>query len=216
MLEGWEINSIITLQSPQFWGPIDLGTDASGTGSLPVSPPATAPIRWSFFGKTSDFKSEGAQHPFRSFAAGDPTTPSACTAQALAVDGGTPGPATASLNLFGCYAKGSSVMLPPPLGQLGNMPRNCFPTPASATSISRGQELASRRKVRAQFRAEFFNIFNHPNFANPYGGQNGFGLNDPSARTFGCGCATPDIAAANPAVGSGGPRSVQLGLKFTF
>jgi hypothetical protein len=28
-------------------------------------------------------------------------------------------------------------------------------------------------RVRAQFRAEFFNILNHPNFANPYGGQNG-------------------------------------------
>ncbi len=69
---------------------------------------------------------------------------------------------------------------------------------------------------RAQFRAEFFNIFNHPNFANPYGGQNGFGFNDPSVGGFGCGCATPDVAAANPAVGSGGPRSVQLGLKLIF
>ena len=44
MLEGWEINSITTLESPQYWGPIDLGTDAAGTGALPVSPPATAPI----------------------------------------------------------------------------------------------------------------------------------------------------------------------------
>ena len=43
------------------------------------------------------------------------------------------------------------------------------------------QELALRRALsRAQFRAEFFNIFNHPNFANPFGGQNGCGHNDPS------------------------------------
>src|SRR6202046_3907211 len=41
MLEGWELNSIVTFQSPQFWGPIDLGTDAAGVGPLPVSPPAT-------------------------------------------------------------------------------------------------------------------------------------------------------------------------------
>jgi hypothetical protein len=71
-------------------------------------------------------------------------------------------------------------------------------------------------RLSTQFRAEFFNIFNHPNFANPYGGQNGFGLNDPSVRPFGCGCATPDVAAANPVVGSGGSRAVQLGLKFLF
>ena len=38
MLQGWEINSITTLESPQHWGPIDLGTDAAGTGALPVSP----------------------------------------------------------------------------------------------------------------------------------------------------------------------------------
>jgi hypothetical protein len=64
MMEGWEINSIVTLQSPQPWGPIDLQTDALGTGPLPVSPPAFAPARWSFyragtnsFGNPSDFKS---------------------------------------------------------------------------------------------------------------------------------------------------------------
>ena len=34
--------------------------------------------------------------------------------------------------------------------------------------------------------------------------------------SFGCGCATPDVAAANPVIGSGGSRAVQLGLKLTF
>jgi hypothetical protein len=212
MLEGWEINSIVTLQSPQFWGPIDMGTDASGIGSLPVSPPATAPIRWSFFGKPSDFKSGPNPIPFFSGASNP-----ACAAQALAVDGGAPGASTASLNLFGCYAQGSSIMIPPPLGQLGNMSRNIFPDSGFKDfdfSVAKNWHLGER--VHAQFRAEFFNVLNHPNFANPYGGQNGFGLNDPSVQPFGCGCATPDVAAANPVIGSGGSRSVQLGLKFTF
>ena len=212
MLEGWELNSIVTLQSAQPWGPIDLGTDAAGTGPLPVSPPANAPIRWSFYGKPSDFKSTPTGIPYFSGASN-----STCAAQAMTVDGGTAGAATAALNLFGCYAQGSSVMIPPPLGQFGNMPRNLFRDSGFRNfdfSVAKNWHLGE--KVRAQFRAEFFNIFNHPNFANPYGGQNGFGLNDPSAQPFGCGCATPDVAAANPVIGSGGSRAVQLGLKFTF
>jgi hypothetical protein len=212
MMQGWEINSIVTLQSPQFWGPIDLGTDAAGTGPLPVSPPANAPIRWSFYGKPSDFKSGPTPIPFF-----PGTSNAACAAEALAVDGGTAGASTASLTSFGCYAKGNSIMIPPPLGQFGNMPRNLFPDSGFKNfdfSIAKNWHFGER--LRAQFRAEFFNILNHPNFANPYGGQNGFGLNDPSVQPFGCGCATPDVAAANPVIGSGGSRAVQLGLKFTF
>ncbi len=212
MMEGWELNSIVTLQSAQPWGPIDLGTDAAGVGALPVSPPANEPIRWSFYGKTSDFKPTPNGIPYSQGASN-----SACAAQALAVDGGTPGPSTAALNLFGCYAQGNSVMIPPPLGQFGNMGRNTFrDTGFRNFDFSVAKNFHFGERLRAQFRAEFFNIFNHPNLANPYGGQNGFGLNDPSAQPFGCACATPDVAAANPVIGSGGSRAVQLGLKFTF
>jgi hypothetical protein len=214
MREGWEVNSIITLESPQYWGPMDEGTDAAGVGPLPVSPPANSPIRWSFYGKTSDFKSQPGVTGIPYFPG---ASNAACATQALAVDGGAAGASTASLNLFGCYANGDSVMIPPPLGQFGNMSRNMFEdTGFRNLDFSLAKNFHFGETMRLQFRAEFFNIFNHPNFANPYGGQNGFGLNDPSVRPFGCGCATPDIAAANPAVGSGGPRSVQLGLKFTF
>jgi len=221
MLDGWEINTITTLETPQFWGPIDLGTDAAGVGPLPVSPPANSPIRWNFFGKTSDFKSarDGVSIPF--FGGNDmpsmPTNNTACNSQALALDGGSPGAATESLAFFGCYAQGNSLMLPPPLGHFGNMGRNMFQDSGFKNfDFSLAKNFHFGEAMRLQFRVEFFNILNHPNFANPYGGQNGFGLNDPSAGSFGCGCATPDIAAANPAVGSGGPRSIQLGAKFVF
>ena len=108
-------------------------------------------------------------------------------------------------------------MIPPALGQFGNMGRNTFPDSGfSNVDFSVAKNWHFSERFRAQFRAEFFNIFNHPNLANPYGGQNGFGLNDPSAGRFGCGCATPDVAAANPVIGSGGSRAVQLGLKLTF
>jgi Carboxypeptidase regulatory-like domain/TonB dependent receptor len=220
--EGWEINSIITLQTPQFWGPMDEGTDAAGVGPLPVSPPANSPIRWSFYragtnslGNPADFRSgRGVGIPYYS---PENPLPAGCVASALAEDGGTPGAETTSLNSFGCYVQGNSVMMAPPLGSFGNMGRNMFQdTGFKNFDFSLAKNFHFGETMRLQGRVEFFNILNHPNFANPYGGQNGFGLNDPSVQPFGCGCATPDIAAANPAVGSGGPRSIQLGMKFTF
>ncbi len=214
MLEGWEINSIVTLASPQFWGPIDLTTDLTGLGGLPVSPPQGTPQRWDFFGDPNDFKAGPQPIPYY-----PGTSNTACVAQATNLDGGNAnGPVDQALAAWGCYAKGKSIMIPPGYGQFGTMGRNIFPDSGFRNldfSLAKNWHLGER--VKAQFRAEFFNILNHPNFANPYGGQNGFGQNDPGAPgTFGCECATPDIAAANPAVGSGGPRSVQLGLKFLF
>src|SRR5258707_9837892 len=214
MIEGWKINSIITLESGQPWGHIDMGTDAAGTGPLPVSPPATAPIRWSFYGKTSDFKARPTPIPF--FAGSkDPTNPtgnSACNAQALSLDGGTAGgPATNSPPSFGCYAQSCSIMIPPPFPHFGNMGRNTFLDSRFRNfDISFAKNWHFGERLRLPFRAEFFNIFNHPNFANPYAGQNGFGQNDPSTGSFGSECATPDVAAANPVIGSGGSRAVQL------
>ncbi len=206
MLEGWEINTIATIASPQPWEAIDLSSDLTGLGGLPVSPPQATPMRWDFFGKPSDFKSGSGPLPFF-----PGTSNPACVAQAT-----TPG-MLASLGTWGCYAKGNSIMIPPAFGSFGTMGRNLFPDAGFKNldfSVAKNWHFGER--LSAQFRAEFFNILNHPNFANPYGGQNGFGLNDPAASSFGCGCATPDIAAANPAIGSGGPRSIQLALKFIF
>jgi hypothetical protein len=209
MLEGWEVNSIATIESAQPWGPIDLSSGIAGIGNLPVNPPQATPMRWNFYGRPSDFKSGPAGIPF--FAPGDPNMPAACVSDAAAIG------ATDSLDTFGCYAVGNSVMIPPAFGTFGTMGRNIFPDSGFKNlDFSLAKNWHYRERFRAQFRAEFFNILNHPNFANPYGGQNGFGLNDPAAGGFGCGCATPDVAAANPVIGSGGSRAVQLGLKLTF
>ncbi|HYX69441.1 MAG TPA: hypothetical protein VE825_09935, partial [Terriglobales bacterium] len=208
MLEGWQLNTIVSLSSAQPWGPMDLGTDVSGTGSLPVSPPASNPNRWDFFGNPSDFTPSPA---------GIPYFPGASNLNCLAQASALGSAAVASLNLFGCYAAGNSVMIPPPLGQFGTMGRNTFrDTGFRNVDFSVAKNFHFGERVQAQFRVETFNIFNHPNLANPYGGQNGFGQNDPSVQPFGCACATPDVAAANPVIGSGGSRAVQLGLKFTF
>ena len=202
MLEGWQLNSIISVSSAQPYGVMDAGTDVSLTGELND--------RWDFFGNPKDFKS-AAYIGVPYFAPGDPNMPSACSTSAAAIG------ATDALNTFGCYAQGSSVMIPPAFGTFGTMGRNIFRDSGFRNvDFSVAKNFKWGERFGAQFRVEFFNIFNHPNFANPFGGQNGWAHNDPSTGSFGCSCATPDVAASNPVIGSGGSRAVQLGLKLTF
>ncbi len=208
MLKGWELNSIITLDSPQPWGVMDAGTDVSGSGALND--------RWNFFGHPSDFTSGAGPVPY-SPGQSNP----ACAAQALTLDGGNPtGLNSTALGAFGCFTKGNSILLPPALGTFGTMGRNLFRDAGFRDwDFSVGKTWTFHERLSAQFRAEFFNILNHPNFANPFGGQNGWAHNDPSTGgqgIFGCGCATPDVAASNPVIGSGGSRAIQLGLKLIF
>jgi hypothetical protein len=79
-----------------------------------------------------------------------------------------------------------------------------------------------KERLTAQFRAEFFNILNHPDFVNPAGGPGGGGasLNPSRAGSTMAGLAyvsnTPDVASSNPVLGSGGARAIQLGLKLIF
>ena len=76
--------------------------------------------------------------------------------------------------------------------------------------------LSSGSDSAPQFRAEFFNVPNHPEFTNP-NGVAGAGFNEPSVGPgFGCGCLTTQTGAGNPIIGSGGPRAIQLGLKLIF
>jgi len=62
--------------------------------------------------------------------------------------------------------------------------------------------------VNLQLRVEFFNIFNHPNFALPV-----FSITPGSNDVI---TQTPDQAQTNPGLGGGGPRVIQLGAKLLF
>jgi len=235
LLKGWQLNSIVTIQSGMPWGVDDSSNNISGTNEFSE--------HWDFFGKTSDFKSGNSSIPFCAWNGivgtgadfSNPatiscteTTPAgtinlasqtakfanACFAAANAINAGT----VTSLNSFGCYAQGNSVMIPPEAGTFGTMSRNPFHDPGFRDwDLSITKSFRFRERLTTQFRAELFNVLNHPNFANPYGGSNGFNENDPSSPgNFGCGCATPDQAAGNPVLGTGGNRAIQLGLKLLF
>jgi hypothetical protein len=91
---------------------------------------------------------------------------------------------------------------------------------------------ALSERLNLQLRADFFNIPNHPNFANPF--LPAF-IADPTpiapntyqlatvngaTREVGTGyypiTATGDVGIGNPFLGGGGPRGIQLAAKFTF
>ena len=73
-----------------------------------------------------------------------------------------------------------------------------------------GKSFRLADRFTLQFRGELFNIFNHPNFALPSFFVSAGGTQQ------GLITQTPDQAQTNPGLGGGGPRVVQLGLKFLF
>ncbi len=85
----------------------------------------------------------------------------------------------------------------------GDSPRNCIIGPRQSNidfTLAKGFKIGERQMLR--FRAEFFNLFNHPSFQNPQ---------------F---TGTADVAAG-PAIGqitqtNGTPRLIQFSLKYSF
>jgi hypothetical protein len=84
-------------------------------------------------------------------------------------------------------------------------------------------------RVGMQLRVDFFNVFNHPNFANPVlpnfivdwttnNGTTAFGVDPATGRGTGFLplSVTPDVGAQNPYLGGGGPRNIEAAVKFTF
>jgi len=90
----------------------------------------------------------------------------------------------------------------------GNSPRNCIIGPAQANvdfTLGKGFKLGERQSLH--FRAEFFNLFNHPSFQNPLGtGNANVEATNPSGTS-----AVGEITQTN-----GTPRLVQFSLKYSF
>ena len=205
LLEGWTVNSAVLLQSGLPWTATDGGTDVSLTGE--------SQDRWDFFGNPKDLN--GGANPIPFFAGsgtalpGQETSNPACNAKAEQLGAA----AITSLSSFGCYVQGGSMLIPPPLGTFGTAGRNIFRDNGFRDwDFSLFKNFKVKERLTAQFRAEFFNILNKTILANPGVAGN----SDPSGQPFGCGCETPDQAATNPILGTGGARAIQLGLKLLF
>ena len=104
-----------------------------------------------------------------------------------------------------------------PVGQQGNFGRNVLRGfGAWQADVGLQRQFHITEKTGLRFRAEFFNIFNHPNFGNPIDDLTSplFGRSTQTlANSLGSGGANGGL---NPLYQVGGPRSIQLALKLQF
>jgi hypothetical protein len=128
-----------------------------------------------------------------------------------------------------------AAFTPPPFTPPGCVPGVDFPCSPTQGNLSRNalrgfgstqwdfavhREFLLHESLKLQFRAEMFNVLNHPNFGPPNGDLSGFSgpfgqstqmLGQSLNGSFGSGSG-----GFNPLYQLGGPRSIQFGLKLTF
>jgi hypothetical protein len=231
ILEGWSINSAVVVQTGTPWGVNDNSTDFVGIGEANGRNPQTnVGMQWNFLnpqggpGNPSDFEAIHNFYGASPAGGGVPFFSGTSNPNCVSAAGSNP-LAKASLTRLGCYALGVSVLIPPAYGSFGTMPRNPWRDQGFRNwDASVSKTFKFKERFSAQFRAELFNVLNHPNFVNPFGGPGGAGttndLNPSKAGSVGTGFGyvlnTPDAASSNPVLGSGGSRDLQLGLKLIF
>jgi hypothetical protein len=229
MLQGWQVNGIFTAQggTPVFF--YDSSNDISDAGefndhwNITGSP---ANIHWSKnvaipYVDPSQFNTvlyDTENQLFHATSGANPTA-QRCFDQALAMGGqagadqliGGPGaPADNATLGGGCYVSGGTVITPPAPGTFGNMRRNVVYGPGFVNlDFSVIKDFKFGERFSLQLRGEFFNILNHPNFADP---DHDFS----DGATLGLAQFTPDVAASNPVIGSGGSRHIQVGAKIIW
>jgi Carboxypeptidase regulatory-like domain/TonB dependent receptor len=113
----------------------------------------------------------------------------------------------------------------PPVDPISGLPVRQGTTPrnllrgfgAAQWDFAVHRDFPIRESLKLQFRAEMFNVLNHPNFGQPDGGfgGGGFGL---SNQMLGRSLSGSNVGggALSPLYQIGGPRSIQLALKLMF
>jgi outer membrane receptor protein involved in Fe transport len=124
-------------------------------------------------------------------------------------DGNNPFPCTPGAAIL---PADSQVVANPSLATYGTLPRNSLRGPGYINfDLAASKTTSITERLKLEFRAEFFNLFNHANFQNP--GVNTTGGANPNSPQFG--------QIVSTGVGSGSfadpqPRIVQLALRLSF
>jgi Carboxypeptidase regulatory-like domain/TonB-dependent Receptor Plug Domain len=116
----------------------------------------------------------------------------------------TPGPTLLPAN--------SQVVADPALATYGTLARNSLRGPSYVNfDLAFSKTTAITEKVKIEFRAEFFNLFNHANFLNPNVVNNGDG-------TLAAGAPGTNINSGSFGLitGTYDPRIIQLALRLSF
>lgn len=207
---GWGINSVLTLQDGQpFQLNYNFEDDYSGSGNGFDRPDVVGPIKYD------------ARNPFNFLDLNSFAIP--CTIQSA---------------LTSSTITGTAQDCIPGTRHFGDEGRDSLRGPAfKEWNFALFKTTAITERLTMQFRADFFNFLNHPNFANPFlpafiadaagpsnsacngGGGCGFIANG-AGREVGNSAyhitATGDVGIGNPFLGGGGPRGIQLAVKFNF
>lgn len=205
--EGWSFSGILTLMSGHpFNLNYDFEGDFDGSGEGFGRPDIVGPIHYNY-GNPSQFLDLSA---FTVPCTLNPNPPAGPPA---------PPPLNSSSNCI------------PGTRHFGNEGRNALLGPDYRNldfAISKMTPITER--IKLEFRADFYNVANHPNFASPLlpaffadAGVNGIstGVNPdvlPLGRSQGFYplTATSDVGLGNPVLGGGGQRSIQFAVKLMF
>jgi hypothetical protein len=113
----------------------------------------------------------------------------------------------------GILPANSQVVADPSLATYGTYPRNFLRGPGYVNfDLAFAKTTAINERLKLEFRAEFFNIFNHANFLNPNVINNGDG-------TFASGAPGTNINSTSgfgQISGTYDPRIIQFGLRLAF
>ncbi|HUY13293.1 MAG TPA: hypothetical protein VMX16_06650 [Terriglobia bacterium] len=126
-----------------------------------------------------------------------------------AFSGATDNPMSYIISGTGAFINSAAFSIPG-AGLFGSCPPNVFHGPGMGDAdLSLFKEFQLTESKRLEFRAEFFNALNHPNFANP-------SSNIAFPGSFGKVFSTVAPILGQNSGGPGDPREIQFALKFYF